>query len=169
MTAIVQAFRQDTSLDRLWEDVQGAQPEISFWGHRYIRCKNGDTLLFSTLMERAEPYMSRNLPEQEREKARKIVWKIEDFFSYTEMLLPHINTVAKRLIYFRESLGANGTYSRWLFMKSDAYQLRQGIRQNEGRYWNYFRNTNTLAYSKHTSMDVLEALLPPCIGEISPL
>lgn len=169
MTAVEQVLRQGSSLDQIWDVVQDAKPQISFWGARYLRCKNGNILFFSTLMDRTEPYMSRNLPEPQREKLLQVVGEIENFFSRAETLLPRVNTIARKVLYVRESLGTRDTYSRWILMKTIAYNPQQTIQQNEDEYWTFSGDVNISVNSKDDPMNLLETWLPPCIGEIFPL
>jgi hypothetical protein len=173
MTSMVdQALPQNMTIDQLYGVIEDAQPQISFWGCRYIRCVNGDSLPFSTFIDRTGSHMSRNLSEPQQAKVQRLVTKIENFISSSEMLLARTNRVTKWFFYIRESLGANEAQSRWELMRNHAGQPSQGIHQGENN--RHFPQVNVSPTdSKKTGssyhMGPLEVLLPPGIGEIFPL
>jgi hypothetical protein len=173
MTTIVgQPLPQDMTINQLYGVVENAHPQISFWGCRYIRCANGDSLLFSTLIDRTGSHMSRSLSEPQQAKVQRLATKIENLFSSSETLLARTNRVTRWFVYIRESLGANDDQSRQAFIRNHADQPSQSLHRGENN--GYFPLVDTSPTdSKQTPssyhMDPLEALLPPGIGEIFPL
>jgi hypothetical protein len=110
--------------------------------------------------------MSHTLSEPQQAKVQRIVTKIENFFSCSETLLSRTNKVTRWFVYIRESLGTNNDQSRWPLIGNMPTNHHGAFTEAKTTDISPTDSKQTLS-SYH--MDPLEALLPPGIGEISPL
>jgi hypothetical protein len=109
------------SIDTLWDAVKDAQPQISFWGSRFVRCVLGDEPLLSQLTDKTLSLCHLNdvddIPMDQRRKGICVLQRLRKFYTDIDALIEKANIITRIFFYIRELFGANGSYAARLCLE----------------------------------------------------